>query len=314
MFLCGFEQGINITITTFKSHCMRVIYTNFLAITMNSHELKKMSLIGVEIPINQHVTKQYILNKGSNEIKLDRFSKPIKSIIISNGFDINNAKVNGMSFYRPNDNSYSELLRKTTTHNFPINSKSDDYLYYNAYGFDKSVTEFDVITKLIPMNKLITIDSIRDHVVEIMFVFCNYLHCVPSHSQISWNYESFKQNENYYPLSKLADKVYVEGYWQRKGEICQYPFPKKTNEKVDEVFLANLEHIMKTLNGTDNAKQYFGASNCRICDKYNGSNEYKINYLDNEYRFPDGLIHYYKDHNVQPSMEFKEIVMKYPIL
>lgn len=80
-------------------------------------------------------------------------------------------------------------------------------------------------------------------------------------------------------------------------------------------FLEKLKNIMLR----ENSKycynleliQYCRFSKCRICEKNNGSAEYVI--TNNEgikFKFPEGLLHYYETHNVQPSEKFYEFIMK----
>jgi hypothetical protein len=116
-------------------------------------------------------------------------------------------------------------------------------------------------------------------------------------------------SDKFYPLTQLSDHEYVEGYWWSKDLFVEHkdlPFPKATNTPVDPLFLEKLQKITKTCPH----EEFFGFSSCRICSCHNGSVEYTvINDKGISFRFPDGLLHYYTKHNVQPSKEFYECIM-----
>jgi hypothetical protein len=83
--------------------------------------------------------------------------------------------------------------------------------------------------------------------------------------------------------------------------------PKSSNQQVNAIFLRKLNIIMKT----QESLQYRGYSNCRLCKKINGSTEYTLTKDGVTFNFLEGLIHYYKDHMVQPSDEFYDFIMNY---
>lgn len=129
-------------------------------------------------------------------------------------------------------------------------------------------------------------------------------------------------NKNkFYPLTKLKDNSFVEGYWfsNDSNESKHYPFPKATSEPVDPNFIDKLETIMSFgLTGsskqTDNRvtiESYFGSSECRLCGCSNGSQEFTLVNNGTTFRVPNGILHYYKDHNVQPSYEFYQFVLSF---
>jgi len=118
---------------------------------------------------------------------------------------------------------------------------------------------------------------------------------------------------NTYPLTKVSDNEYIEGYWfplnPNESDFEQmYPKPKQQKTFVSTEFLDKLKLL------TENnaiAIQYYGSSMCRLCKRYNGSIEYKITQNNITFRYPKGLIHYYEYHNVHPSTEFYEFIMNY---
>lgn len=118
------------------------------------------------------------------------------------------------------------------------------------------------------------------------------------------------------PLTKISDTEYVEEYWWNKDLPNQkYPNPITTKTAVDAIFLAKLEEITSKIeeNKLPNSsyEHYRGFSECRVCHyQYNGAKEYKFVSGGVTYRYPEGLMHYYQQHNVQPSNKFYEAVMK----
>lgn len=119
--------------------------------------------------------------------------------------------------------------------------------------------------------------------------------------------------ENFYPLTHNKDGSFTEGYWfedyKYDEKASKLPFPKTTNIPVDLKFLEKLQQILPICNSVG----YCGYSLCRLCNKGNGDSEYDLSYHDQHFRFPEGLIHYYTEHNVQPSAEFVKFVMNVDI-
>jgi hypothetical protein len=121
------------------------------------------------------------------------------------------------------------------------------------------------------------------------------------------------------------NEEYIEGYWNNntlKG--IKLPYPIETNEEVPKNFLKKLEKLEDVImdnNDNNILKEYRkieflqtkGYSRCRICNERNGSCEYVFTYRNKKYRFPEGLRHYYENHNVQPTNEFYNTVMNYNI-
>lgn len=117
------------------------------------------------------------------------------------------------------------------------------------------------------------------------------------------------------PLHKINDIEFIEGYWANLSPIYdrertrfKYNLPIVTDIPVDPKFMEKLNNMID--NDECESTHYCGFSTCRICDKGNGSSEYKLSNGDISFKFPEGLIHYYKDHNVQPSEQFYHFIMK----
>lgn len=51
---------------------------------------------------------------------------------------------------------------------------------------------------------------------------------------------------------------------------------------------------------------YRGSSRCRLCDQSNGSYEYELD----GWIWPEGYMHYLRDHNVTPNEEFRQWALK----
>lgn len=113
---------------------------------------------------------------------------------------------------------------------------------------------------------------------------------------------------NTYPLTKISESKYIEGYWFQKNNI-NYPIPKCGSVPVSKLFIQKLQKVMKS--DLVKEKVYLGFSRCRLCNQPNGGSEYSI--MDDngiEFIFPSGVLHYYDVHHVQPSSEFVNVIMK----
>lgn len=112
---------------------------------------------------------------------------------------------------------------------------------------------------------------------------------------------------NHYPLTKLSENVYVEGYWSNE-ENPQYPTPfERKNVTIDRYFINKLKNAGKYIKVDE--KIYRGFSKCRICGKLNGAGECSITKNGIKYIYPNGIIHYYEDHGVKPSDEFYQLII-----
>jgi hypothetical protein len=108
----------------------------------------------------------------------------------------------------------------------------------------------------------------------------------------------------YSSCTKLSATTFVEGYWWSEEEPS-LPFPIETKVPVDAEFLKKLEAVIKV----SPVQHSYGMSWCRICKCSNGSGEYIITNKHNvRFRVPEGLLHYYKVHNVHPSKEFTDFM------
>lgn len=92
-----------------------------------------------------------------------------------------------------------------------------------------------------------------------------------------------------------------EGFWYSKYEP-DLPTPVANDEPWEGQagFITRLQEVEKVAQ----CISYRGFSSCRICGCMNGSREF----LHNGFRWPQGLMHYITEHNVQPSAEFREMI------
>lgn len=96
------------------------------------------------------------------------------------------------------------------------------------------------------------------------------------------------------------NRVKFIGFWKGHGN---WPMPVKNSAKFDQTKIINK---IKEIQKIGRVINYRGHSGCRLCGKMNGSKEYAIDH----YVWPEGYLHYLKDHNVAVDKEFGEYVNK----
>lgn len=102
------------------------------------------------------------------------------------------------------------------------------------------------------------------------------------------------------------------GFWRYvgKGILPQYDHLPHPSEFVDESWAASERALVVdilrnlTIPGVD-FRQYRGSSPCRFCGERNGSKEYHTN----EFRWPEGYVHYVDEHGVKPPQEFIDYLL-----
>ena len=261
--------------------------------------------------ISSYYVKKYELNEGKLEISLD-LPIIIRNIILCTYQDIS-ANFDGIELLR-GDNTFFRYWNTVVP--------SDCSYYYNS-GASQHFKSIDTVENgiitgfVVGKDKKITIttNSQRQHDSTMIYLIIRYDDILmnPNKNPVLAVRLNKVQPyyENYYPLT-TKDGSFIEGYWF-SDDICSpeahnYPFPKETNIQVDENFLKKLSSITKEW---ANEKRYFGFSSCRICKKNNGSLEYLLEKDGQTFRYPEGLLHYYVEHCVQPSSEFYDFVMKF---
>ena len=98
-----------------------------------------------------------------------------------------------------------------------------------------------------------------------------------------------------------------EGFWASDREP-HLPKPVSTSWKGRESFLRLLSRVESRVESGVESTTYRGFSWCRMCDKNNGSSEFKLDIGGNVWVWPEGYTHYIKDHQVRPSLAFEEFI------
>jgi hypothetical protein len=108
----------------------------------------------------------------------------------------------------------------------------------------------------------------------------------------------------------ITDKKWMrEGFWYcGKGSLLPKPHERKKAWKGKRIFLKALSTIESKILSKEigECKYYKGWSDCRICDKRNGEDEF---YYKN-WCWPSGYYHYVDKHNIRPSLAFQEFVLR----
>lgn len=235
---------------------------------------------------------------------------PIKTIILLSETRID-ANVDFMKFCNSSYNYFNDNMTLETD------------VYY-LHSVVDTVRDYPC-GKIIPNEKIITIkpdpsDSLNIS-GELMFtvIYCchDYLQFSPALGEQNANIKFLglllkKENNNTYPLTKISETEFIEGYWFPLNPCDNdynigYPKPIVTDTPVCQRFLDKLKLITNSAKKND----YFGWSKCRICKCVNGGSEYRLTSNGKTFRYPSGLLHYYEAHNVQPSKEFYDFVMGY---
>lgn len=103
-------------------------------------------------------------------------------------------------------------------------------------------------------------------------------------------------------------KHYI-GFYKEIGNInsqwTKMPIPN--SNKIPTSMLNILIDRIKFAEKYATVISYRGISMCRICNQYNGHREYHLQ----NYIWPEGYIHYIKDHNVAIDDNFIDFIMKF---
>ena len=118
----------------------------------------------------------------------------------------------------------------------------------------------------------------------------------------------FKSNEEPYlpmPILMDNDKQYIDGFTDKCKEwLLEYEKSKPITNN-DGSITVNTSLIID-----DRWIEYNGCSECRICNKNNGSLEY--NYCG--FRFPIGIFHYILDHKIKIPTNFQNMIANEPVM
>jgi hypothetical protein len=318
-----FDEPLEIEIKSQEDLTSIEVYYDGYVLT--KAEYSRYETCGLEAYIYQYKTFDILPNqvnqlKLSNNIIIDKILVSGNSIISANmsydDIDISFLNTKSMhnkvhkecgigsndTYYYFSDNIEIHTcvgkLFPSETKNMMVVSKSNEkcrlYIQYaNIMQFSEGITfmfDSEYNEKEYLFNKYIILNKSSHDTIDII--------------------KEIKEKTNVNPLTHESDNLYHEGYWF--GSIKsnnKYPIPIATQTKNSDEFITNLKLYMSS---TDPIKSYFGSSNCRICDKHNGSTEYEIRDVNSEkiIVFPEGLLHYYEYHNVVPSNEFYDIIIK----
>jgi len=105
---------------------------------------------------------------------------------------------------------------------------------------------------------------------------------------------------------EVSPELFIEGYYFSKYDQNSYkmPVPVPTSTPVSSDIIDLMEKYLI------NDCCYLGFSQCRICNKKNGSKETHITHNGIKFIVPEGYIHYVKDHNVHLSSNLIEYLKK----
>jgi len=324
-------KGFTLTLNTTKNPSLFRVRIDSICYTMSKKEVIRITTSCHEYIVNKYITLKHHSNSHISSIQLD-YTQPIKSIVAygyctSSDLCVN---INGIPFYGSYDNSPNFYgLENTSQENLFSYLKSVDNIQYmnivancenhmyfkalcdNNYFFDEN----DCYCKLFPTDKVINIESACEAKIKHINFLIQFTVQLQMDTSIAYGACINKTkiiNPNSYPLTKLSNETFVEGYWQSNNECgcCNpiiYPYPVDSGVQVDPIFIQNLEHIKNF----SKVECYFGSSYCRLCPQNVGGLEYSFKSDGKTFIFPEGIFHYYRDHNVQPSDEFMDAVEQY---
>lgn len=96
-----------------------------------------------------------------------------------------------------------------------------------------------------------------------------------------------------------------EGFWYSKSEShLPKAIARKNTWKGQKSFLKKLLVVQEKAQ----AKHSKGWSDCRCCDRRNGSVEFVLVKFGLTFVWPSGYVHYIADHNIRPSLAFQEFI------
>lgn len=92
------------------------------------------------------------------------------------------------------------------------------------------------------------------------------------------------------------------GFWKGCGKWTQVPVPNSATIDQKEI-IKKIKYVQKFAQKT----AYRGLSPCRICQCYNGCEEYAID----GFVWPSGYLHYLEDHNVAVDEDFAKYINEF---
>jgi hypothetical protein len=113
--------------------------------------------------------------------------------------------------------------------------------------------------------------------------------------------------------------VYREGFWAPdKDTKSKFPFPVESENQIGPKFVEKMNDVMDFISRHKGSQygctQYKGVSYCRLCNyRHNGSCEFWFYYKGKKYVFPEGLNHYFEEHSVHPTADFKKAIKAFKL-
>lgn len=318
-----FDEPLEIEITSQEDLTLIEVYYDGCVLTKD--EYCRYETSGSEAYIYQYKIFDILPNQ-LNELKLSNNIIIDKMLVSGNSIISANMSYDDIDIYFLNAKSGHNKINKQcgTGSNDTYYYFADDIAMHTCVGklfpsetknimvvsnSDKTCRLYIQYTNILQFSEGITL-MFDDEYNEKEYLFNKYISLKKLSHDTTDIIKEIKEKTNVNPLTYESDNLYHEGYWF--GSIRsnnKYPIPIETETKNSDEFINNLKLYM---NSTDPIKSYFGSSNCRLCDKHNGSTEYEIRNFNSEkiIVFPVGLLHYYEDHNVIPSNEFYDIITK----
>jgi len=283
------------------------------AYNLTSSESKRSFMMGHEYIINDYLFFDMELNEGINEKELF-YDSMISSIVVepydksieSDNLKISNLNISldKMPFLSPDEYPFITV------------SETPNIVQNGNYYLTTDAPYYILSGKYICRSKKLIIKSNKSTKCKVMIKFYSHMmDCMrKTHNKTN---EEILNNCSNYPLTKIDNNNFIEGYWKNilSSYPDNYPYPKVSDTKVSNEFINKLEQIMNCNNSSNIIKEeYFGFSYCRLCNCNNGGNEFIIKSNNITFRMPEGMIHYYINHNVQPSKEFYDFIMNFNLV
>ncbi len=278
------------------------MYLQFNAYFLSNEEKNKMKLTPSEILVNTYS----LLNITENNTVLPNI--PFYHILYSTDSKLFLEKLNA-SFNESNNNINLVPFDYFNLGNSLLYNKCDD-----LYLFDECIERTD--NWYYPWNSIFTVDHLFSY-NNLLLVHPNVMRLNDGIGKLRFSMNPINKSEiSNYPLTKINNNSFIEGYWMSNDEFkiihynndknidTLYPYPLETNN-IDNDFIYELNNLISKCE----KKSFLGPSNCRICNQPNGNSEYMFTVNNNSFIFPEGYLHYIKKHGIVPSKEFKMAVL-----
>lgn len=313
--LCAFDQSTYITCENTLHETE--IACSFECTNLSESEYRKQALTAYGTLVSSYKVENISVSNDEIEVPLDMPILIRDLVLISKNATIK-ASIDGIDFLRGDDpmlTYWQSTIPTMTSYYYRSGSLRD---HQSPVIDDRNITGFIAGNDKRKIN--IKCDSSKSQNLKLIIRYDNRI--INARKILSFTVRThyIKPNyDNYCPLIKNKDGSFTEGYWFSDCEYNEtahkYPFPKQTDIPVDPQFLNQLQLITESCfdkeeqNPTRTAVDYFGSSSCRLCGERNGGTEFIVKNGDVIFKYPSGLMHYYKEHNVHPSQQFHDFIM-----